>query len=44
MSAKKGPFRGTVPEGYTWEFNDLFQLSDSEQADINLKQAQADAV
>lgn len=35
---------GMVPQDYSWRFEPLWQISDSEQADIQLKNAQRDSV
>lgn len=35
---------GEVPSDYEWEFNPLWQLTDQEQADLELKNAQRDQI
>jgi phage-related protein (TIGR01555 family) len=44
MLSKDGPTGGVEPENWSIEFNPLQAPDDSEQADIRLKQAQADQI
>lgn len=41
---KEGPLKGTIPQGYTFEFAPLWQLSQDEEATARKTQADADAV
>lgn len=43
LSAKEGP-TGGEPEGWSFEFAPLWQMSDTEKADLRLKTAQTDAI
>ena len=42
--AKDGPTKGREPETWSIEFNPLWQMDQKEQADVDLKNAQADAL
>ena len=44
MVAKEGPLKGVEPKNWSIEFNPLWQLTDLEQADLRLKQAQVDKI
>ncbi len=44
MLAKDGPLKGKEPENWTIVFNPLWQLTELEQAELRLKQAQVDKI
>lgn len=44
LSAKEGPTGGRVPDGWSFTFCPLWQMSDEQKADLRLKVAQADEI
>lgn len=42
--AKEGPAGGKMPEQWNWKFRSLWQETDTEKADIRLKNAQTDKI
>jgi len=44
MLDKSGPTKGSEPDDWSFSFNPLFQLTELEQADLRLKNAQTDQI
>lgn len=44
LLAKNGPSKGKIPENWGLKFNPLWQLTEKEQADVRLVQAQVDQI